>query len=307
MSWIDDCPRLPNDSRKNETNAVIDTQNCVGNVRIKFIYENIGNECVLEMEMTLRDDKPNIKPSVGALASKDGDLNKMKYRSEKWTVSWKTPLLAKCINCYNWPTRMYNYANGVVFDVVIDFNHLQHHSVKTRSTQHLLNLYNNPENADVTFNFENQTLLGHTCILASGSPVLAAMFKHNFKENVEKVVEIADIKWNIFAALLRFLYTRETDLENTDAAAELLVAADKYAIDSLKEECAAYITQNLTVENAISYAVLANLRHSVVLHEATSEFIARNAKFICSREKWMDVFKNYPELTFVVVKRIANF
>ena len=125
------------------------------------------------------------------------------------------------------------------------------------------------------------------------------MFKHNFKENVEKVVEIADIKWNIFAALLRFLYTRETDLENTDAAAELLVAADKYAI--------AYITQNLTVENAISYAVLAHLRHSVVFHEATSEFIAKNAKFICSREKWMNVFKNYPELTFVVVKRIANF
>jgi hypothetical protein len=201
---------------------------------------------------------------------------------------------------------MYN-ANGVVFDVVIDFNHLQHHSVKTRSTQHLLNLCNNPENADVTFNFENQTLRGHTCILSSGSPVLVAMFKHNFKENVEKVVEIADIKWNIFAALLRFLYTGETDLENADAAAELLVAADKDAIDSLKEECAAYMSQNLTVENAISYAVLAHLHHSVVLDEATSEFIARNAKSICSREEWMDFIKNYPELTFVVTKRIANF
>ena len=46
MSWIDDRP-VPNEGWKNEKNAVIDTQNCVGNVRIKFIYENIGNECVL--------------------------------------------------------------------------------------------------------------------------------------------------------------------------------------------------------------------------------------------------------------------
>jgi hypothetical protein len=310
ISWIDDDPVLSDKycSHTNTSSTSIETsKNCFGLVNLKFAYGNIGRECVLEMEMAATEKKLNMnKPLVSVVAIKDGVEKKMKFREGKWTVSWETLLPAKCERCDDWPMRT---CQGVLFDVVIDFNRHSQQSTKSRSTQHLLNLFNNQESADVTFDFGNGTLLkGHSLVIASGSPVLAAMFKHNLKENAgKKVVEMAGIESDVFAVLLRFLYTGEVDLGNADAA-EVMVAADKYAIDPLKEECASRMTQNLTVENATSYLVLAHLHNAAALQEATSEFIARNATFICSAEDWMmGVIKNYPELAFAIFQRLANF
>lgn len=263
------------------------------------------------MEMDARDKTYNLnKLLVSVMATNDGIEKKMKFQEGKWTVSWDTPLPAKCNRCGQWPT--YRKLDGVLFDICIDFNPLHRFqtSTKTRST-HFLNLLKNPEGADVTSNFQNQTphqtLKGHSLVLAAGSPVLAAMFQHNFKEmNAGKVVEIADINSEVFAVVLHFLYTGEVDLKNADAA-EVMMAADKYAIDPLKEECASCMSEYLTLKNVTSYLVLTHLQHGPTLQEATSDLIARNAKSICSTEDWMGVIKNYPELAFAVVQRIANF
>jgi hypothetical protein len=136
-------------------------------------------------------------------------------------------------------------------------------------------------------------------ILASGSPILAAMFENDFKEKQERVAHITDIKANIFENLLQYIYTGDASLETeVEDAAELLIAADKYAVETLKEECAVYLSKDLKVENAARYLVLAHLHNSTVLHEATLQFMSENAKAVCSRKDWMDIIKNYPELCF---------
>ena len=88
---------------------------------------------------------------------------------------------------------------------------------------------------------------------------------------------------------------------------ELMVAADKYAIDSLKEECGQHLSQNLTVENAGEYLVLAHRINCVKLRESSLDFMAKNAKAICSRRKeWIEIINNYPELCFEVMQLMAN-
>jgi hypothetical protein len=314
ISWIDENP-ANQDSHREKYGTSTSIKTYFGQVNLNFFLKNFVNECcvlVMEMKMDVRDKTSNLnKLLVSVMATNDGVEKKMKFQEGKWTVSWDTPLPAKCRKCDEWP--MYRKLDGVLFDICIDFNPLRHlqTSTKTRSTQHLLNLLKNPEGADVTFNFGNQTphqtLKGHSLVLAAGSPVLAAMFQHNFKEmNAGKVVEIADINSEVFAVVLQFLYTGEVDLKNADAA-EVMVAADKYAIDPLKEECASCMSENLTLENVTSHLVLAHLHNVPTLQEATSVLIARNAKSICSTEDWMGVIKDYPELAFAVVQRIANF
>jgi hypothetical protein len=52
------------------------------------------------------------------------------------------------------------------------------------------------------------------------------MFAHNFKENLTNVVEIRDIKLEVFQELLRFIYCGKVNDLNKHAAG-LYRAADK--------------------------------------------------------------------------------
>lgn len=171
-----------------------------------------------------------------------------------------------------------------------------------KGSQHVLdylsNLWTTKTLSDITFNCNTHNIKAHTLILASGSPVLAAMFQHNFKEKEEKVVLIKDIKPNVFEELLCYIYTGNFNSDRNVDVGELLVAADKYAVEALKEECALILSRKLNVENAAKYLVLAHLHNSPKLHEASLDFISKNAKAVCSRMDWMGIIKNYPELCF---------
>jgi hypothetical protein len=75
----------------------------------------------------------------------------------------------------------------------------------------------------------------------------------------------------------------------------------------LKEECGQRLSQNLTVENAGQYLVLAHRINAVKLRKSSLDFMARSAKAICSRrEEWIEIIKNYPELCFEFIQLMAN-
>jgi hypothetical protein len=133
------------------------------------------------------------------------------------------------------------------------------------------------------------------------------MFENDFEEKQKRIANITDIDANIFENLLQHIYTGEVALETeVEDVAELLIAADKYAVETLKEECALYLSNDLKVENAARYLVLAHLHNSTVLQESTLQFMSKNAKVVCARKDWMDVIKNYPELSFEATQRMVG-
>lgn len=120
---------------------------------------------------------------------------------------------------------------------------------------------------DVTFKCKNNKIIrGHSSVLAASSSVFAEMFQNESKEKEEKVVEIKDIAPKIFEQLIQYLYIKDVDLENNIQSVELqkadvtelLIAADKYRVDPLKERCAQYLAENVTVQNATKYLVWAD-------------------------------------------------
>ena len=69
----------------------------------------------------------------------------------------------------------------------------------------------------------------HKAILASRSPVFAAMFQHDLKETKQGYVAITDLELDILEEMLKFIYTGK--VENLDTMADsLLAAADKVSI-----------------------------------------------------------------------------
>ena len=266
----------------------------------------LQSQIILEVEIVLvKAMKSQKSQSITILATKEctgtghQTQQKMILVGSKWRTSWF--VTANCQNCHH-------YGNLSSFEILIDFNLFpggvlqETISKKTR----LLNLWKTKTPYDVTIECEGTTFKAHSFILANSSPVLAAMFQHDCKENQKKMVEIKDIRSSVFGQLLHYFYTGDVTLENADLP-ELMVAADKYAIDSLKEECGQHLSQNLTVENAGEYLVLAHRINCVKLRESSLDFMAKNAKAICSRrEEWIEIIKNYPELCFEVMQLMAN-
>lgn len=141
--------------------------------------------------------------------------------------------------------------------------------------------------------------------MLAGSPVLAAMFRHDFQESRSRIIEVSDIKPEVFQQLLQYLYTG-TAKELAKMAEDLLAAADKYQVDLLKEECAALLAKKLRLDNVIRVLVLAHLHSCPDLYQSSLNFIAKNAKSVCAHPDWMELIKNHPELCLHATQRIAG-
>jgi hypothetical protein len=222
-----------------------------------------------------------------------------------WTTSWKI-LVKECSRCHSGKCLGCGVRARPSFtvEVLIDFQPSTESAPYLTNGQsnvlrHLSSLFDDQTFADVTFKVKSETLKAHSNILASGSAVLSTMFQQDFIEGRSKTVEINDTEPQVFKQLLQYLYTGRADLfDDEDMAHDLLMAADKYGVESLKEECANVLQLNLQVENATRTLITANLHSSLQLYEATLSFIAKNGKSMCSRPEWFDLMRCYPTICF---------
>lgn len=224
----------------------------------------------------------------------------------KWEASWEKCNPIICNQCGE-----AGLLPAIVFEILIELKFTSSHSDvacfkkgQENILNHLGSLWKNKTLSDITFKCEDASIRAHTLIIASGSPVLAAMFQNDYGEKEERVVEIKDIKPSVLEQLLRYFYTGDINFKQVNVD-ELLTAADKYVIDSLKEECAQNLAQSINLENAVHYLVLAHLHSSPNLMTKVINFMTSNAKAVSIRQDWLDIIKNYPELCFTVVQQMV--
>ena len=218
----------------------------------------------------------------------------------EWTAQWPETAEIFSYDCSTFKT----------FEILIDMEPYWNSSSKSvRQRQqsvlsHLAHLWESKTLADVTFRCQNRDIKAHTLIVSSGSSVLAAMFQSDFKEKKERIAVINETKADVFEMLLYFIYTGIIiyDFKELCQIAELLVAADMYNVDSLKDECDLYLSKHVTLEEATGCLILSHLYNAKRLHQATLNFMQRNSEVICSRSDWMSLLKEYPELGFVAMQ-----
>ncbi|KAI8102431.1 hypothetical protein M9435_006032 [Picochlorum sp. BPE23] len=102
--------------------------------------------------------------------------------------------------------------------------------------------------SDVIFLVEGKEFYAHKIALQAGSEVFKSMFEGDYKEKEADSIPIPNIRWPVFEAMMRCLYTGTVEVK-PDIAQELLEAADQYMIENLKSLCQVAITEELTSEN----------------------------------------------------------
>jgi speckle-type POZ protein len=156
--------------------------------------------------------------------------------------------------------------------------------------------------ADFVFKVENEKIAAHKVILAARSPVFDAMFQHDMQENQTNETEITDVALAAFKALLRFIYTGHCEVGNLTE--DLLMAANKYDIQDLKEICAKELRKKLTVDNAVRLLVLSDLNQSEDLKDGAIHFINKNAPAVMKTPSWTNFPKSHQHLIFELYNKL---
>ncbi|CAB0042255.1 unnamed protein product [Trichogramma brassicae] len=79
-----------------------------------------------------------------------------------------------------------------------------------------------------------------------------------FEKNTDNLVNITNITKDILTKMLRYIYTGKIYAIETDQIIELLAAADKYQIDSLKINCEKMLSTSLYTGTAIDILIAAH-------------------------------------------------
>ncbi|XP_046444546.1 TD and POZ domain-containing protein 2-like [Daphnia pulex] len=103
---------------------------------------------------------------------------------------------------------------------------------------------------DFEFHLGDRVFPAHKGIVAARSSVFAAMFKADMVESRTQKVVIEDIEPSIFEEFLYFLYTGQ--LKRSAADIKLLMAADKYNVETLKSLCLTATAKDMDAEHLSS-------------------------------------------------------
>lgn len=135
----------------------------------------------------------------------------------------------------------------------------------------------------------------HKAVLAAASPVFAAMFQPDSAANGLNHVEVTDVDHAVFREILLFIYTGRA--VNIDAmAANLLAAADRFALGHLKSMCEESLFSRLSVSTAAELLVFADAHGANDLKGHVIEFIVANAAAVMDTAGWKTMARQQPHL-----------
>ncbi|KAH9364052.1 hypothetical protein HPB48_016390 [Haemaphysalis longicornis] len=152
-----------------------------------------------------------------------------------------------------------------------------------------------PRFSDVVFSVEGKDIHAHKIVLATRSPVFAAMFEHEMKENEQGRVEITDCDFEVLHEMLQFMYTGRAPKLN-EMAEKILVAAEKYDLGRLKAMCEDVLCKKLSVGTAAEMLVLADMQNADQLKANALEFIKAHAAGVTETDGWKKMAIEKPHL-----------
>ncbi|KAF7849863.1 hypothetical protein BT93_L0194 [Corymbia citriodora subsp. variegata] len=114
------------------------------------------------------------------------------------------------------------------------------------------------------------------------------MFYGNYQEKDATEVEIPDIRQEVFAAMMRFIYTGSVDI-TMDIARDLLKASDQYLMEELKRLCQGAIAEGLSLENVANILKFSEDAYATSLKKSCILFILKH--FAEFRRRYSDLIQ----------------
>ncbi|XP_055018993.1 LOW QUALITY PROTEIN: RCC1 and BTB domain-containing protein 1-like [Boleophthalmus pectinirostris] len=111
--------------------------------------------------------------------------------------------------------------------------------------------FDSPETSDLKFSVEGKYIHVHKALLKIRCEHFRSMFRSQWTEDQQEVIEIGQFSFPVYRSFLQFLYTDTVDLPPEDAIG-LLDLATSYCENRLKRLCQQIIKRGITVENAFT-------------------------------------------------------
>ena len=140
----------------------------------------------------------------------------------------------------------------------------------------------------------------HRLLLAAKSPVFSAMFSEKFQEAKTGHAVIEDLEPKALQVLVKYCHTEQIDEE--DLTTDLLVAANKYMIPEVVEQCEDHLSKTMTVDNAIDYFLTASLHEAETLRTAAKKFITKNLDEVEKREAFQNLVEQHQDALVELLK-----
>ena len=169
-------------------------------------------------------------------------------------------------------------------------------------------LYAENEYLDVKILCNGKTFKCHKNVLSCQSEVLETMIKNKAieydlnknKSLTEKKTGIMKIEENAFSSdvmeqMLYFVYhdkVKDAKMINTD----LLLAADKFNIQGLLDECCKHFESTLSLQNALDILVLAETTNQKNLFDTASRFVGKKLGKLEKTSAYQEMVNENPKM-----------
>ena len=168
----------------------------------------------------------------------------------------------------------------------------------------LLKLLEDPTNADVTFIVQGETIKAHKIFLSIRSKYFQCMLTSDVDENVNGEVKVPDIEPETFRGLLHFLYSGLAPENIADKALDLLLVADKYGVDELKQICEEKAP--IRRDNVVNVLLVADsIKNEKLMTRAKAVFRSNVDELMASVDD-IDTLKAYPDLLLQLISHYAK-
>ncbi|KAL6215053.1 hypothetical protein ACLB2K_014484 [Fragaria x ananassa] len=139
----------------------------------------------------------------------------------------------------------------------------------------------------------------HKAVLASRSPVFRAMLENEMEESLSGTIKIGDVSYDALRAFVNYLYTAEARLDE-EMACHLLILAEKYQVQHLKDYCEKFLVSKLNWDNSIVSYTFAHQHNAKHVVDAALTWITDNMDKLTTREEYMELVQKDPRLVVEV-------
>ncbi|XP_071033416.1 speckle-type POZ protein B-like [Parasteatoda tepidariorum] len=159
--------------------------------------------------------------------------------------------------------------------------------------------------SDIKLRVDNDVFLAHRSVLAARSPVFTAMFDQEMSEAKTGIVDIVDIDGKTLNLFLEYLYTESISAMDYEIAKLLLVVADKYQVQSLKDECLSFLKSTISVENVCEVVNIASMVNEDMLKRTAINYVKTNAPKILTSPDWLNWIREHSDLASEILSELS--
>lgn len=172
----------------------------------------------------------------------------------------------------------------------------------------LAKLLNNSARSDVTFIVQGMPIYAHRCVIMCRCDPLERMLDGPMRESTQQKIVLHDQSFDVFMALLEYLYTdRVQALQEPHAvefALDLLTVADQFLVEPLKMLCENAIQKSINVENVATMLATADARGAFGLRKKCFHYILRHFGKVIGTPAFSEISKPLlQEVLFAASKR----